>query len=173
MEKNNSKPKRKFKKIKIGDILAFIVIIAFLVLVLKLVLPASGINKYGDRLEDIENYKFSEKAKNKVIKFIKDKDQVVSCSMDVEGRLIYIDFTVKKDVSKDDAKAIATESLGSFSDKIKGYYDIQYSVTKKNEEGQKVTKQVDDETTKEVIVYEFPIMGYKNKKSDNIVWTNN
>lgn len=158
------------RKIKIGYIFAFIVIIAFAVLVLKLVLPSAGINKYGDRLDGIDEHEFSDKAKNKVIKFIKEKEQVVSCNIEVHGKLISVIFTVKKDVSKDDARNIANESLGQFSDKVKGFYDIQYSIKKKNEEGTKVTKQADDGTTKEETVYEFPIQGYKNKTREGIVW---
>ena len=111
-----------------------------------------------------------DKAKNKVIKFIKEKEQVVSCNIEVHGKLISVIFTVKKDVSKDDARNIANESLGQFSDKVKGFYDIQYSIKKKNEEGTKVTKQADDGTTKEETVYEFPIQGYKNKTREGIVW---
>ena len=60
---NNKRPKR---RIKIGYILALIIVIAFGAVVLKLVLPSSGTSKYGDRLEGIENYKFSEKAQKKV-----------------------------------------------------------------------------------------------------------
>lgn len=167
--KKNLNLKRKFKKIKIGYIFAFIIIVAFLVLVLKLVLPSSGINKYGDRLEGIKDNKFSEKAKDKVIKNIKDREQVVSCSIDVEGKIINVIFTVKKEISIDDSRNIANESLAEFSDKVKSYYDIQYMIKKKDEEGRKETKTVDDET-KEVTVYEFPIMGYKNRKSEGIVW---
>lgn len=166
MEKKQ-RPKR---KIKIGYIFAFIVIIAFVGLIVKLVLPSSGIGKYGDRLDGIEKYPFTEKAKNKIIKGIKDKEQVVSCSIDVQGKIINVIFTVKKDVSKDDAKSIATGSLADFSDKIKGYYDIQYMIKKKNEEGTKVTKQTEDGDPEEVTVYEFPIMGYKNKSREGIVW---
>ena len=170
MEKNNSKPKRKFKKIKIGYIFAFIVIIAFLGLVLKLVLPASGINKYGDRLEGIEKHTFSEKEKNKVVKSIKEKEQVVSCSIDVQGKIINVIFTVSKDVSIDDSKAIANESLSKFSDKIVEYYDIQYMIKKKDEEGRKELKPISEEKSEEITVYDFPIMGYKNKKTAGIVW---
>lgn len=166
MEKNK-RPKR---RLKIGYILAFIVIIAFAVVVIKLVLPTSGVSKYGDRLEGIENYKFSEKAQKKVIDSIKGREQVSSCKIDVQGRIINVIFTVNKDVSLVDARTIAIESLGSFSDKIKGYYDIQYMIKKKNEEGRKETKTTDDGENKEITVYEFPIMGYKNKKSESIVW---
>ena len=164
MEKNE-RPKKKFKKIKIGYILAFIVIVAFCVLVLKLVLPASGINKYGDRLEGIEKSKFTEKEEKKIIKNLKEKEQVISSSIDVKGRLIYVNFTVKKDTSIDDSKNIANESLGLFSDKVKSYYDIQYSIKKKDEEGRKET--INEE---EVTVYDFPIMGYKNKKAEGLAW---
>ena len=170
MDKNNSKPKFKFKKLKLGYIFALIIIIAFAVLVLKLVLPASGINKYGDRLEGIKDHEFSEKAKNKIIKSIKDKEQVVSCSIDVQGKIINVIFTVNKDVSIDDSRNIANESLGQFSDKVKEYYDLQYMIKKKDEEGRKETKQNDDGEPEEVTVYEFPIMGYKNKKASGIVW---
>ena len=169
MEKNNSKPKKR-KRLKVGYIFAFIVIIAFAVVVLKLVLPSAGNSKYGDRLEGIEQHPFTEKAKKKVIKGIKEKEQVVSCEIDVQGKIINVIFTVNKDTSKDDAKNIATGSLADFSEEVRGYYDIQFMIKKKGEEGTKVTKQVDDETTKEVTVYQFPIMGYKNKKSDRIVW---
>lgn len=158
------------RKIKIGYIFAFIVIAAFIVLVLKLVLPSSGNNKYGDRLEDIDKYRITEKEEKKVIKSIKEKEQVISCDIDIQGKIINVIFTVNKDVSKDDAKAIAQESLAQFSEKVKSYYDIQYMIKKKDEEGTKVTKQLDDEKTKEVTVYEFPIMGYKNKSRENIVW---
>jgi hypothetical protein len=166
MEKNK-RPKR---RLKIGYIFAFVIIIAFILLVLKLVLPSSGINKYGDRLDGIEKHPFTEKEKNKVIKNIKEKEQVVSCKIDVQGKIINVIFTVNKDVSKDDSKNIATGSLADFSDKVKSFYDIQFMIKKKDEEGTKVTKQVDDETTKEVTVYEFPIMGYKNKSREGITW---
>jgi vacuolar-type H+-ATPase subunit H len=73
-------------------------------------------------------------------------------------------------VSIDEAKGIASESLGQFSDKVKKYYDIQFMIKKKDEEGRKETKVIDEETTKEITIYEFPIMGYKNKTREGIVW---
>ena len=164
---NKKRPKR---RLKIGYIFALLVIVAFAVVVLKLVLPTSGINKYGDRLENIEKNEFSKKEKEAVIKFIKDKEQVTTCEIDVKGKIIYVIFNVNKEVSKDDARGIANESLGQFSDKVKGYYDIQFMIKKKDEEGTKVTKQVDDDKTKEVTVYEFPIIGYKNKTREGIAW---
>ena len=170
MEKNNSKPKRKFKKIKLGYIFAFIVIIAFIGLVLKLILPASGVNKYGDRLEGIKDHAFTDKEKKKIMKSLTEKEQVLSSNIDVEGKIINVIFTVSKDVSVEDSRNIANESVGQFSDKVKEYYDIQYMIKKKDEEGKKTIKPIDEEKTEEIVTYEFPIMGYKNKKSQGIVW---
>ena len=170
MEKDNTKTKRKVRKLKVGYIFAFIIIIAFALLVLKLVLPSAGANRYGDRLEGITEHAFSEKAKKKVIKSIEEKEQVVSCNIDIKGKIINVIFTVNKDVSIDDSKNIANESLGQFSDDIKGFYDIQYMIKKKDEEGRKESKTTDDGETTEITIYEFPIMGYKNKKTAGIVW---
>jgi len=166
MEKNNSKPKRKFRKIKVGYIFAFIIIIAFVVLVLKLVLPSNGNGKYGDRLDDISENKITSKEEKKLIKNIKDREEVKSCEVDIQGKIINVIFTVKSDVSKEAVKVIAAESLGQLSDKVKGYYDIQFMVKKEKEEGTKVTDEEGNETVK----YEFPIMGYKNKKRSDIIW---
>ena len=46
---------------------------------------------------------------------------------------------------------------------------IDAYIDKKAEEGIKVTVEEGKEETK----YEFPIMGYSNKKNSGIVWTNN
>lgn len=163
------KNKKKFKKIKLGYIFAFVIIFAVIALVVKLVLPGAE-NKYGDRLDGIKNVPFNEKAKTKVVKSLDDNENITEAKIKVEGKLINIKFTVKKEVSKDDARRFASDSLSQISDKVKGFYDIQYMIKKQGEEGKKETVTLDDGTTKEVTKYEFPIMGYKNKKSSGIVW---
>lgn len=159
---------RKLRKLRIGYILAFIIIAAFLVLVIKLVLPGAS-NKYGDRLDGIKDAPFEEKTQQKIIKNLNGNDKVTKSKIKIEGKLINVIYTVKNDVSKDDAKAIAGETLGLFSEKVKGFYDIQFMVKKEKEEGVKTTNAEGEEITK----YEFPIMGYSNKKNPGIVWSNN
>lgn len=166
MEKN----KRPRRKLKVGYILALLIIVAFIVLVIKLILPSSGINKYGDRCEGTKENPFTAKAQSKVSKNLTDRENIVSASIKVDCKLIKIIFTVKKDVSKDDAKNIAGEACDLIPEKVRTMYDVQISIKKEKEEGTKVTKTLDDGTSKEVTVYEFPIMGYKNKKSERIVW---
>ena len=160
---------RRLKKIKLGYVFAFIILVAVAVLVIKLILPGSE-NKYGDRLDGIDKVPFNEKAKTKVTKSLSDNENIIEAKIKIDGKLINVIFTVKKEVSVGDARRYAEESLGLFSDKVKGFYDIQYMIKKDHEEGTKETKTLDDGTTTEVTKYEFPIMGYKNKKAAGIVW---
>ena len=48
-------------------------------------------------------------------------------------------------------------------------YDVQFEVAKDKEEGTKTT----DAEGKGVTTYQFPIIGYSNKKNPGIVWSNN
>ena len=79
-------------------------------------------------------------------------------------------FNVKEEVSLDDAKNIGNESLNNLSDAVKGYYDINVLITKKDEKGTEESKLDADGNEKKVIHKEFPISGYKNNSSDHIVW---
>lgn len=146
-----------------------IVLLICLVIIMRIFFPGHGTN-YGNRLDGIRKISFTEKDKNKVIDSIKKDDKVTSSKMNIHGKIINIIFNVNKDVSKDDAKAIAGASLDKFSDKVKGFYDIQFMITKTDEEGQEVEITKDDGTTAKEIRKEFPIMGYKNSKNANIVW---
>jgi len=172
-EEKNKKEKvtkvRKRRKLKLGYILSLLAIIVVAILVIKLVLP-SGSSKYGSRLDGIEKITFGTKEKNKIIEKIKSNEKVTSAKIHVEGRIVNIIYNVVKDCSKDDAKSIGNDSLSEISDEVKNYYDIQYMVSKKDEEGKKITKKKEDGTEYEVVVTDFPIMGYKKKDSSRIVW---
>lgn len=168
-ENNKTKTVRKFKKIKVGYVLAFVIIILIAILVLKLVLPSSR-SKYGDRLDGIEKITFGDKEKEAIVKKIKESDKVTDAKIDVKGKIIYVIYNVKKDCSKDDAKNIGNDSLSVISDEVKNFYDLNYIISKNDEEGQKVTEQKEDGTSVEKVVKEFPVMGYKNKKTGGLVW---
>ena len=146
-----------------------IVLLICLIIIMRIFFPGHGSN-YGNRLDGINKISFTEKDQNKITDFIKKDDKVSEAKLNIHGKIINIIFNVNKDVSKDDAKAIAGASLEKISDKVKGFYDIEFMVTKKDEEGQEVEIQKDDGTTSKEIRKEFPIMGYKNSKNSNIVW---
>lgn len=161
--------KKKRRRLKWGYVFAAVIIFIVMIMVIKLILP-SGSSKYGDRLDGIKKITFGKTEKNKIVNKIKDNDKVTEASVDVKGKIIYVLFDVKKDTSKDDAKSIANDSLSVISDEVKNFYDINYVISKKDEEGTKKTVTNDDGETKEVTVTVFPLMGYKNSKSKGIVW---
>lgn len=159
---------KKLKKIRIGYILAFAIIIAAVVLLIKLVLPGAE-NKYGDRCEGTKNNPFTEKEQKKVLKSITDRDSIVKGKINIDCKLINIEYVVKKEVSKDDAKNVAGEAYNLIPEKIRNMYDVQFMISKDKEEGTKTT----DTEGKEITKYEFPVMGYSNKKNGGIIWSNN
>lgn len=168
---NKNKPvkKRRRFRIKIGYIFAAIILIAVMVLIVKMVLPGNGINKYGDRLEGIKDVKFSKDDQKKIVEGILKNENITTAKLDIKGKIVYVIINVKKEVSKDDSKKYASSTLELFSKEVKGFYDLHYIVTKTDEEGTKENAGSADEKIK----YSFPIMGYKNKTRDNIIWSNN
>ena len=110
---------------------------------------------------------------DRIVKSLTDNPGITTASIRIEGKLINVKFTVKTDVAKDDAKTVAGETLKLFSEKVKNFYDIQFMVKKEKEEGIKETVTLEDGTVTETTRYEFPIMGYSNKKNSGIWWSNN
>lgn len=125
---------------------------------------------YGNRLDGIKKISFTDKDKKSITDSIKENEKVESVKMNIHGKIINIIFDVNNDTSIDDAHAIAQGSLDKFSDKVKGFYDIQFIVTKSKEPGEEIQITNDDGTTSTEIKKQFPIMGYKNSSRDNIVW---
>lgn len=170
-KKEEPMSKRTRKKFKID--LSIIVFVAILLLVAGVVVfltIGNGGDKYGERLKGIEKISFSKKDKNKIVDELKKNENVTSASLDIQGKLIYIMFNVKEEVSLDDAKNIGNESLNNISDAVKGFYDINIFITKKDEKGTEETKLDEDGKEKKIIHKEFPISGAKRKTSDHIVW---
>ena len=159
---------RKLRKLRVGYVLAFAVILAAVILLIKLVLPGAD-NKYGDRCEGTKENPFTEKAQNKVLKNITDQDAITKGSIKVKCKLINIEYTVIKEVNKEDARNVANAAYNLIPEKVRNMYDVQFIVTKDKEEGVKTTDADGNEVTK----YEFPIMGYSSKKNGGIVWSNN
>lgn len=171
MNENNFKKiiRRIRKKMKLGYILSFLAILIVAIVAIKLILPGNS-SKYGNRLDGIKKINFGKDEQNKIVSKIKENNKVTEAKIDVEGKIINVIFNVTKDTSKDDAKKVANDSLSSISDEVKNFYDIQYIISKKDEEGTKKTITKDDGKEEEITVTVFPVMGYKNSKSKGIVW---
>lgn len=158
------------KKLKIGYILSFIVILGVFGLGIYLIIPGTTGSKYGDRLEGIDKISFTKKDQDKIVKKVKENEKVTSAKVNVKGRIINVIYNVNNETTLDEARAIAEGSLEAISGEVKEYYDIQYMISKKDEEGTKEVKRSEDGTEEEIVHKDFPIMGYKNIKSSKIVW---
>lgn len=154
---------KKFKKFfnnnKILVILSSIIVVGILLIfygLIKYFYLGNGLNKYGDRLEDNDKYKITEKTIKKVKELYNDISSVGKIKVELSGKIIYITIDFKENIKLDDAKGFAVKSLEGFSDKIKSYYDMQYILT-----GNTLEKEGNL----------FPIMGSKFKNSSQIIWT--
>lgn len=166
--------KKKIRKVlknkRIIILFTLLIILIVCMFLLKGIFFPGGGSNYGNRLEGIEKINFDKKEQEKITKFIGDDEKVISVKMNIHGKIINVLYDVKKDVSEDDSKSIAVSSLEKFSDKVKNFYDIQFIITKTEEEGEKVETTDSEGKTITNTIKKFPIMGYKNSSNNSIVW---
>ena len=140
------------KQCMIGGI-AFLVIL-FLILIWLFIVPVFSNNKYGDRLDGIEDHKISSDTVKDIENSLKENDKVTDVTYNNEGRILDFIITVSNDMSTEDAKKLGDTILDKISDDDKKYYDIQILID---------TEEENDN---------YPIAGYKHKSEDNFTYGN-
>lgn len=134
-------------------IIGFFLILFILVFPLKsLFFPDNGDANYGDRLDGLVEVKKStlDDLENK----LKENESVKDVSSSTEGRIIDIIITVDDAVGLKNAKEIGSSVIDGLTEEVLKNYDIQVFVTKTSESEN-----------------DFPIIGYKAKKSEKFSWT--
>ena len=140
------------KQCMIGGI-AFLVIF-FLILIWLFIVPVFSNNKYGDRLDGIEDHEISSDTVKDIEDSLKENDKVTDVTYNNEGRILDFIITVSNDMSTEDAKKLGDTVLDKISDDDKKYYDIQILID---------TEEENDN---------YPIAGYKHKSEDNFTYGN-
>lgn len=140
------------KQCLIGGLI-FIALLLIIIIWLFIV-PLFSNNKYGDRLDGIEDHKISTSTVNDIESSLKENKMVSDVEYHNEGRILNFIITVSGEMSVDDAKALGNVVLDKISDKNKEYYDIQVLID---------TEEENDN---------YPIVGYKHKTEDNFVYGN-
>ena len=140
------------KQCMIGGI-AFLVIF-FLILIWLFIVPVFSNNKYGDRLDGIEDHKISSDTVKDIENSLKENDKVTDVTYNNEGRILDFILTVSNDMSTEDAKKLGDTILDKISDDDKKYYDIQILIDTEEENEN------------------YPIAGYKHKSEDNFTYGN-
>lgn len=110
-----------------------------------------GNDKYGDRLDGIEEVKITSSDKGDIVEFIEGHEEVDSASVRVQGKIIYVNIKFGEGVNLDKAKEIANGSLEKIEEDKRGYYDLGYFLTSDGENG-------------------FNITGTKNARLESISW---
>ncbi len=137
-----------------------IVIIVFLALVVSFVeiknilVPDEGKAVYGNRLDGIEKHPLKTSDLESIEKSIKEQEKVNDVSSKLHGKIINITITVQDDVSINDAKTLATNTISLFTKDDLSFYSLQVFVKKENQD-----------------LNNFPIIGYKDAGSEEMLFT--
>ena len=145
------------KFIKNNKILIALILIAVIMFSTILIIIfsnlSSGNDEYGNRLDEIEKYPITDEVINNIKNEISSLEKVESINYNLEGRLINFVIKVEDDLIVSEAKNYSEKILENFSDDIKSYYNIQILIDSNIDESEN-----------------YPIIGYKHKTSDSLVW---
>ena len=112
-------------------------------------------SSYGERLNNINEYEVTQEFITTYKDSVTENKLVDNVEFRVSGRIIYIIIVFNADTILDEAKSVATKSLDVFSEKILGYYDIDFTIKQNSEEEG------------------FILMGARNVNGTGVIWNNN
>lgn len=133
-------------------LLLFVLFGAFVFVTMKAYLdPEDAYAVYGNRLNGIEDVPITKEKENEIIEFIKEDENITDASISIQGKIINIIIKSKdKKNTVEEMEEKGIEIIEKFSEEEIKFYDFQFFI--KNEEAN------------------YNLIGYKNKKSDEISW---
>lgn len=135
-------------------LLAFVIVVVMMNIFFNLFI--GGTDKYGERLKGIETHEISKKDQKEMISFLEEKSEVTKARVRIQGKIIYVHIEFSRETGLDRAKEIANESLSKIEDEDKKFYDIGFSLTQVEQEGN------EDKG--------FVVTGTKSSQLDSISW---
>ena len=142
----------KNKGLSIIILLALVLFIIMIIIFAQLLIGGSS-NKYGNRLDGIENVKISSDTYENVKLELQDSQVVESSEVRLQGRIVYTTIVLKDDTGIDKAKELASATLRNYSEDELDFYDFSFFLKWENEDGDKV------------------ITGNKHHNLEKITWT--
>ena len=149
-----------FKEHRIFTMLMAIVIVCLVLIITVLInvfYMGNGSNKYGNRLEGIENVQISDSRQSDFENNIANNEKVKKVDIRVQGKIVYITMQIEPGIKIEEAKSIALKTLDEFSDEEKLFYDFNFTLK------QNSTENSDG----------FLISGARNKNGTGLIWNNN
>ena len=141
------------KGLSIVLLLTLILLIFIIVIFMKLLWGNSS-DKYGNRLDGIEEVKIDNNTYNEIKSEVMDSGLVEEASVRLQGKIVYTTIILKSDTSVDKAKELATNTLDNYTSDELNFYDFSYFLKWEGEDTDKV------------------ITGNKHHSLDSITWIN-
>ncbi len=152
----------KRKKNKSDNIMLIILILilivcfsVFGVLFYKYFYAGVSSSKYGNRLDGIENFKLSETLEDDINALYTKETSVSTVTVDVIGKIVYVNIEFKESIKTDKAKTLASKALDKIGKENLTYYEVQFILTYNGKEKNN----------------NFPIWGSKNANSSKVSWS--
>lgn len=115
--------------------------------------PDGSKNKYGDRLNGIEEHQIKQETFNEMKETFLKNEKVVDFNYNITGKIIKVFVKVKEDTKVDNAKELSDIIVKNLSEEDKKFYDILYYITSEGENAL------------------YPVLGSKHKNSEIFSWT--
>lgn len=141
----------KNKLLSILLLLFILIFILMLVLIKVFIFPSYKVSNYGNRLDGIENVKLNDSRFNDIKNGFDSVEGFTINNFRLSGKIVNIFISASDSIGLDKVKSSSLKLVKSFSEDELKYYDFQVFVTGSN---------------KDV----YPMIGYKNKNSDDLYW---
>lgn len=154
------KIKQFYKEHRVFTILMAVVIVCAIIIITVLIqcfYVGNGTDKYGNRLEGIENVEITESRQNDFEHNLANNEKVRAVDLTITGKIIYITIQFEENVDLVEAESIALKTLEEFSDEEQSFYDFNFTLKENSSEKSEG----------------FIISGAKNKNGSGLVWNNN
>ena len=118
-------------------LLTLVLLIFILVIFIKLLMGNSS-NKYGNRLDGINEVKISNETYDSVKTELTDTGLVEEVSVRLQGKIVYTTIILKSDTGVETAKELAGNTLDNYDEDELKYYDYSFFLKWEGEEGDTV-----------------------------------
>ncbi len=138
--------------------IALVCIAIILALLAGYVVKSSTNDKYGNRLNGIEDVRVDEGKIGEMESKILEMPKVSDVKIDVRGKIIYYNIDFQNEATIEEVKNAAINCLEFFSEDYLNFYALQFLITKSN---------LEESDAK------FPMIGYRSAGAATISWSNN
>ena len=129
-----------------------IILVAILGVIFVKLMQGRSSDKYGNRLDGIEEVTIDKKTYDSVKEEVMATEVVEEVTTRLQGKIVYTTIVLKEDTSIDRAKEIASNTLDNYTEEELKYYDFSFFLKWNKEDGSTV------------------ITGNKHRSLESITW---